>query len=578
VSDLDHNFDVIVVGSGASGLTAALVARKAGLRVLVVEKADVLGGTSALSGGWIWVPGNEFARAEGIADSLDDARRYIEADAGAHFDAPRVDAYLANVNEAIRFLEDTGRFEFFLGGIPDYHHPQDGAVIKGRSLCCRPYSSRLMGDHAKSLRPPLKALKFLGIPIASGPELWHFLNATRSMKSATFVAKVIARDLLDRLIHGSSTRLVNGNSLVARLVMACADSGVEVWTSSAALGLVTDGQPGRVSGLRVRRAGGEIELSAAHGVILAAGGFPHDVERRRRVYRHQPGENDHLSMAPRGNAGDGLALAESVGGRVIEDYATPAAWFPVSPVKLSDGSEGRFIHFLDRGKPGVIAVTQDGERFVDEGCFYGDFVEALIGTADGAERRSAWLIADRKAVDRYGLGIVKPWPMPRRGHLRSGYLKQGHTVAELATAIGVPAQALERSVARFNDLARRGIDEDFRRGEGSISRYNGDLSNGKHPSLAPLESGPFYAVQVFPGDIGTFAGIATDARARVVDGGGSAIPGLYAVGNDQASVFGGAYPGAGATLGPAITFGFIAGQDIAANPVAKERTLTENQA
>lgn len=576
MADQQNRFDVIVVGSGASGLTAALTARKAGLKVLVVEKADVLGGTSALSGGWIWVPGNDFAKAEGIDDSLDDAKRYIKADAGNHFNEARVDAYLENVNPAIKFLEATGRFEFFLGGIPDYHHPQDGAVIKGRSLCCKPYSSKLMGKQADALRQPLKALKFLGIPIASGPELWHFLNATRSFKSAMFVTKVIARDLTDKLFHGRSTRLVNGNSLVARLVMACTDAGVEIWRSCSAVDLVQDAKTDRVTGLRVTRDGKPIELAATRGVILAAGGFPHDEERRRRAYRHQPGMAEHLSMAPAGNVGDGLALAESVGGIVMEDYAIPAAWFPVSAVKLGDGSDARFIHFLDRGKPGVIAVTPQGERFVDEGCSYGDFVEALIETADDDAPRSAWLIADKRAIDHYGLGYAKPWPMPRGALIRSGYLKKGRTLTDLAQQIGVPVKTFTKSVARFNGFARKGKDEDFHRGEGSISRYNGDVSNGAHPSLAPLEVGPFYAVQVFPGDIGTFAGIAADERARVLDAKGRAIEGLYAVGNDQANVFGGAYPGAGATLGPAITFGFIAGQDVAR--IENEHVLTDQTA
>lgn len=554
-------YDVVVVGAGAAGLTAAITARKAGLDVLVVEKDDVVGGTSALSGGWLWIPGNDLARAEGIEDNREMARAYLRSESGNHYNVEKVEAFLDNAPAAIRFLEGTGRFQFFLGGIPDYHHPAPGALKKGRSICAEPYSTHEMGKLADNLRAPLKALKFMGIPIASGPELWHFLRAGRSLPSTLFVSKVIGRDLWDKLRYRRSTRLVNGNSLVARLVMAASDCGIPIWRSCRMTGL--DRVSGGICGVTVTRNGRTETVRVRKGVVLAAGGFPWDIERRRSVYLHSPGENEHLTMAPVTNTGDGQKAAEMQGARMITDYPIPAAWFPVSLVPSQKGKAARFIHFLDRGKPGVIAVSQSGERFVDEGAPYGDFVEAMIRTATPGHEKYVFLIADSAAVRRYGLGIAKPWPVPIGKHLRSGYLMRAPTLAALAAKTGLPASTLERTVASFNAGASKGVDESFHRGEMSMSRYNGDAGREDHPSLAPLLKPPFYAVKVYPGDIGTFAGLATDEKARVLDQQGQPIDGLYAVGNDMASVFGGAYPGAGATLGPAVTFGYIAGTQLA---------------
>jgi succinate dehydrogenase/fumarate reductase flavoprotein subunit len=298
---------------------------------------------------------------------------------------------------------------------------------------------------------------------------------------------------------------------------------------------------------------------ANKGVVLACGGFPFDFARRQTLYNHCAGESEHWSAASPGNTGDGVRLGESVGGEVVKDYPNAGAWAPTSLVPRKDGTKGPFPHFIDRGKPGVIAVSRAGRRFVNEANSYHDFVQGMECACPSDQPAEAFLIADHRTIRKYGLGHVKPAPLPLQPSIRSGYLMRGNTLAELASVAGIERNAFEETVARWNADVPTGTDTAFGKGSTAYNRFHGDPEVKPNPCLAPIATGPFYAVRVVPGDIGTFAGLKTDEHARVIGPDNTPLKGLYAVGNDMASVLGGNYSGGGITLGPGMTFGYIAG-------------------
>lgn len=559
-----YDCDLLVVGSGAGGMAAAITAKLHGLNVLVVEKEAVYGGTTARSGGWLWIPGNPLAAREGFKDSKEQGRTYLQAEAGNHFDAARVDAFLDNGPQMVEFFESKTDVQFVLGPqFSDYHPNQPGALTGGRSICAAPYDGRELGPQIKTLRPPLEEITFVGMMIGSGKELLHFFNVTRSVVSAAYVAKLLAKYLRDLALHGRGMRLTNGNALAGRLAKSAADLGIPLWLNAPAGELLRAGDS--VTGAIINTKDGAVEVRAKKGVVLATGGFPHDIARRAKLYPHAPSGHEHWSPASESNTGDGIRLAmAAVGATTADELPNAAAWVPVSRPRRSDGTSGTFPHFIDRAKPGVIAVTNAGKRFVNEGDCYHDFCQALVkATKDLPGEICAWLVADHPTLRRYGLGHVKPFPVPLAHQLRSGYLKRGRTLAELAAACGVDAAEFERTVANYNAHAARGEDPEFHKGSTAYNRYLGDPSVTPNPCIAPIQTGPFYAVQLVIGDLGSFAGLKTDAQARVLNGEGRPVPGLYAAGNDMASIMGGNYPGGGITLGPAMTFGYIAGRHAA---------------
>ena len=298
-------------------------------------------------------------------------------------------------------------------------------------------------------------------------------------------------------------------------------------------------------------------------MVLACGGFPADDELKRRYYGHVRDGRKHRSAPPPGNRGDGIRLGQTAGGALAEDVAYAAAWVPVSLVPQPDGSALPFPHFYERGKPGYIAVDATGRRFTNESASYHDFVPAMVEASRDHEETSCWLICDHRAIRRYGIGAIGPAPLPLGPHLKSGYLIAAPSWTELAARMGVDAGALKATVERVNTYAARGEDPDFGKGTDAYHRFNGDPTHGPNPCLAPLERAPFYAMKLIPGDIGTFLGLRVDGHARVLDNQGNPIAGLYAAGNDMTSVMGGTYPGAGITIGPALTFGYIAARHAA---------------
>ena len=560
----DYTCDVLVVGSGAGALATAVTAAHNRLNVLVAEKEPVFGGTSARSGGWMWIPCNAPAVRAGVEDSPEKAKTYLRHEAGEHFDERRVDAFLEEGPKAVRFFEDKTSLQFDLGPtFADYHPDAPGGMPGGRSIVARPFDGRGLGPEIKRLRPPLQEITFLGMMIGSGKELLHFFNVTRSPISAFYVMGLFIKFLRDMLFHGRPMRLMNGNALVARLAKSCFDLGVPIWTRAAVTELCTDDK-GRVVGAIVDTQTGKVRVSAARGVVLAAGGFPQDAVRRKSLFRHAPSGHEHVSPAPPGNTGDGLRLGESVGATVATELPHSAAWVPISRPVKRDGTLGTFPHFVDRSKPGVIAVTRSGRRFVNEADSYHDFCQAMVKRcAEEDAEICAFFVVDHRTLRKYGLGFVKPYPMPYGPHVKSGYLYKGDTLEALAAEIGADPAALTKTVDRANEFARTGDDKDFGKGTTAYNLSLGDPEHKPNPCLGPIDQAPFYAVKLLVGDLGTFAGLRTDEKARVVDENGSPIPGLYSAGNDAMSIMGGNYPGGGITLGPAITFGHIAAKHMA---------------
>jgi succinate dehydrogenase/fumarate reductase flavoprotein subunit len=324
----------------------------------------------------------------------------------------------------------------------------------------------------------------------------------------------------------------------------------------------------------IEQQGERLTVAARLGVVLACGGFPSNQELTRHTYAHRRAGKNHVTLPPSANAGDGLRLAQSVGGRFNADVQQAAAWTPVSLVPQPDGRLLPFPHFYERGKPGYISVDRRGRRFVNESKSYHVYVPELIEACREDPVIEAWIVCDHTAIRRFGLGALGPAPMPMAAFLTSGYIKRADNVRALAQACGIDADGLERTLAAFNVAARRGEDPQFERGSDAYQRFNGAAGHLPNPCIAPLERPPFYAVRVLPGELGTFAGIATNAQAQVLDNNGVPLPGLYAAGNDAASVMGGTYPGGGITIGPAMTFGYVAARHLAAAAARTARPRT----
>lgn len=560
---LSKAYDLLVIGSGAGGMATAITARLEGLTVLVIEKEPRIGGSTARSGGNIWVPCNHLAVAEGIEDSLQRADEYIRAEAGQFYDAARTRAYLEQAPIMARTLEQhTSALRFIRTDAVGDNHPQlPGAAESGRTLTTPPFDASTLGRRLRDLANPLPELTFLGMQIQPGRELAHFFKAFTSLSSFAFVLRRLSAHAADILRHGRTTRLANGNGLAARLFKSAIDLDVAIVTETRAVSLSENA--GAVLGVRVEADGRSFDLRAQRAVVLASGGFPHDEARRTHLAPIGVLGAGAYSLAPQGNTGDGVRLGESVGGQIEDRLPNTISWTPVSRVPRPDGGHGHFPHGFDRNKPGVVAVTRGGRRFVNEGVVGNDFIRAMAKACD-ADDVEGFFIVDHRTIRRYGFGIVRPAPAPLHHHIRSGYLVRGNTLEELAHKAGIDAQQLVKTIDRFNADCARGADSEFARGGTSFERRSGDASVKPNPCLAPVRDAPFYAVQILPGDFSTLSGLRVDEHARVLDVHGAAIAGLYAVGNDALSMFGGNSPAGGATLGPALTLGFIAARHIAA--------------
>ncbi len=543
-------FDVIVIGSGVAGLTAALTASLQGASCLVLEHLDRFGGTSARSSGSVWVPDNPWMREAGRGGDREAAENYLDGLVGAK--APR--------EKRIRFLDDGPRMladlseRAGIGFAPltqsaDYRQDVPGAAPGWRALGPLEFDGRRLGPRFEDIAAPLPELTLFGGMMVTRPEAAQLLRADRSFGAFALGARLLLRHLRDRLRWSRGARLVLGNALVARLFEAAQARGVRLVRNAETVSLRRSG--GRVAGVVLKDGR---EIAARRAVILAGGGFPASAEWRAAEL---PAPVAAHSPASPGAVGATIRLGLDAGAALGPSGLDNALWFPSSIATRKDGSTAVYPHIvLDRAKPGSFIVDGSGRRFANEAVSYHEFVRAMYRAGPGAF--PAWMIADRAFVKRYGIGLIRPRALSLRAHVRSGYLKEAATMDALADEIGVPPAALSATAARFNGFAASGRDEDFGRGESLYDRGNGDPAHGPNPCLGPLTRPPYYAVALWPTPLGTSRGIETDAEARALDASGAPVPGLYAVGNDMQSIFGGEYPGAGAQLGQAMTFGWIA--------------------
>ena len=551
---MSDRYDVVVVGAGAGGMTAALVAAAEGLKPLVLEKTLHVGGTTAISGGMVWAP-----LAVAGDDTAEAATAYLDATVPTESGRDLRTTFLATAPEAIAYLDRHSEVKLRPVPLyPDYYPEAPGSTMRGRVLEPAPFDARALGASFRLLRSPLPEFMLFGGMMVARPDLPHFRNVYRSPASFLRVARLTASYAMQRLAgNHRGTDLVLGNALAGRLLKSLLDREVPIRTDCRIDGL--ERSEGRITGVRVD---GEV-VEAARAVVLSTGGFSHDGERRAELLPEQA----TVTAVAEGATGDGLRLGETAGGTVHPGDVEAAFWTPVSYFTNSAGRQVKFPHTVtDRGKPGLIAVNSQGRRFTNEAVSYHEFVRAQLRADNVGHAVPAHLICDKTFLWKYGLGAVKPMTMNRKPYLDAGYLIEAPTLAGLASKIGLDPAVLLETVERFNDDARKGEDREFGRGSNAYQRHFGDPAVSPNPCLAPIETAPFYSVAVWPADLGTASGLNTDARARVLDGSGEPIPGLYACGNDMASIMRGAYPGPGITLGPALTFGYLAAKDAAASP------------
>jgi succinate dehydrogenase/fumarate reductase flavoprotein subunit len=555
--------DVLIAGSGAAGLACAFAARSMGLNVVVTEKASVIGGTTAWSGGEIWVPCNSYMPGAGIEDSRTAAIQYLQASAEGRADPTRISAYVDTAAEALDYFVSKGAMQVeIMADAPDYFDNLPGAHKGGRTLRMVPFDGRQLKQDFRKLRDPLLAGQIFGGLSVAREDIAHLQAMGRSARSLFYVGRLLFSHALQRMggLHRGA-RTTMGNAMIARLYAKLREHNVPIWLSSPLSALqVSDGA---VGGAVVATPDGPVEVIVRCGVVLATGGFSHEAARRAELYPHVARGQAHVALPPKEVAGEGIAIAMQAGGRLHGQTTDPAAWTTVSS-RVSAQEALQVPHFGDKAKPGIIAVLQNGKRFANEASNYHDFCRALINVSKHAKEATAYLVADHRALRRYGLGRVGPFPSRLGPHLRCGYLFKGNSLQELAKQISVDVPTLAATVERFNVMAREGVDQEFQRGNSAFDRAAGDAAQHPNPCMAPLEQGPFYAIRIQPGNLSTFLGLDTDAEAAVRDDQATSIQGLYALGADAEAVTGGSYPAAGITLGPALTFAYIAARKMSA--------------
>ncbi|HEX3546458.1 MAG TPA: FAD-binding protein [Mycobacterium sp.] len=558
----DHTVDVLVVGSGGGGMTAALAADASGLDTLVVEKSPQFGGSTALSGGGIWVPGAPSQRREGYVPSPDGVFEYLRQITGGLVSDARLRQYVDTAPVMMEFLENLSPWFQFVWkpGYADYYPELPGGSELGSTINVPAIDLRKLGDEEKNLLRPL-ALAPNGIWFAP-KDLRLFYQVRQNWRGKAVLLKLIWRMFRARVFGDRMAAI--GQSLATRLRLAMEQQGIPLWLNSPMSGLITD-VDGTVTGAVVERGGRSQRIQARRGVILASGGFDHDMGWRRQ---HLPVLEKDWSFGNPAAMGDGIRAGEKVGGST--DLLDEAWWFPA--ICWPDGR----LQFMlnERMMPSQFVVNGDGKRFINEAAPYMDFAHAMIdGQRSGVKHIPCWLITDIRSFHRYVVAGHLPipkvpfapvptgWKVPK-AWLESGVVVEANSFEELATKIAVPPAQLRQTAERFNELARKGHDDDFNRGDSTYDNYYGDPTL-PNPNLYPLGRPPYYAFQIILGDLGTSGGLRTDEFARVLRDDDSVVNGLYAVGNTSAAVMGRSYAGAGATIGPAMTFGYVAAKHIA---------------
>ena len=548
-------FDLVVIGAGGAGMSAAVFAALDGAKVLVVERTEYVGGTTAWSAGTTWVPGTHHAAQVNPTDTLADVTTYLNHAVGTQAPAALRDAFLKSGPEAVAKIEAQTPVRFRpYPKHPDYISDLPGSTLNGRALEPVPFDGRLLGDLFPLLRPPIPEFTVLGGMMVDRTDINHLLAMTKSWASLKHSVGIVWRHLCDRLTHARGTRLVMGNALVGRLLHSLSQHTQVTLALNTSVDALERDASGRVVAVRLSSATGNARVLAKKGVVLASGGFNRDPVLRAEKL---PGIPAEWCPAAPGHTGEALALARGLGAVEGQGAQSPAFWAPVSLRKRADGSTAVFPHFvMDRAKPGMITVNQAGERFVNESTSYHLFA---LGMQAAQKAVPAYLIADAKALRQYGMGMVRPGGKGLAPFLADGYLTEGASLEELARKLGISAKGLAQSVADNNAFAQTGVDTQFQRGVTAYQQNIGDAAaGGRNPNLGAISEGPFYAVKLYPGDIGAAQGLQTNEHAQVLNAQGQVIAGLYAVGNDMNSIMGGVYPAPGITIGPGLVFAYLA--------------------
>lgn len=559
MSDWDYLTDLLVIGSGG-GLTAAVTAAVSGLDALVVEKENLIGGSTAMSGGVVWLPNNPLMVEDGIADSLEQGMEYFESVVGSPTPASSLErrrAYIEEGSEMVQLLRSLGvhflrceGYSDYYAGVRGYH----GGVARGRAIECHFFDAHQLGPWEDKLRGA-----FTGGVVVYTHESSRAQLVIRTSEGAR-VASRIARRTIGGMVKGEA-RLTNGAALVASLLKLLIERSVPVWTGTKLHELVVE--EGQVVGAVLERGGKIVRVRTRGGVLINAGGFSHNREMRERFSGEKPNSAQWSSSNP-GDTGEAIELAMKLGAAV--DLMDEAWWIPTT---IRPNGSVVFVHG-ERCKPGCIIVDSSGSRYFNEAVSYMEAGQLMYERNRTVPSVPSWLVLDSRYRRHYPLAFRRPGLSPKKWRTKD-FITKADTLEELAAACRIDPEGLRATVTRFNELAARGVDEDFHKGEGDHERWYGDTSVQPNPCLGPIDKPPYYALALYPGDVGTSGGLICDEHSRVLDGEGNAIPGLYASGNSTASVMGRTYPGAGASIGASMVFAYIAarhaGQRAAAEAV-----------
>ncbi|KAK6366830.1 hypothetical protein LTS17_010381 [Exophiala oligosperma] len=551
----DETYDVVIVGTGCAGLTAAIVvAKKHGLSVLVAEKSRYLGGITAFSNPGLWVPCNPFQHKMGVTDSKELAWKYLKGVIGEN-DERSVNGFLENAPKMVQWIDEYTALHFITSPLPDYHQGKEGALATGRGLRVADFDGRKLGrSRLRDIRYVLQGSRLFDSMQMSVQDRPILLNPFASFFNLAYTVQKVLRYIADLAWYGKGSFLAGGNSIVGSLVYSLdREQKVEIWQEAPVTDIIMNGD--RVAGVvvDVKSRNGPVRVRARKGIVLATGG----IGRSSATERSQ-----EYCLSPRSVSGDGIRLAVSVGADLPSQNPDYAIFAPVSILrpKQGRGPIRMFAHFgYDRGKPGSVIVNEKGHRFLNESEGYHQFVQKMHND----KLNSCYLIGDREFVRKYGMGLALPSPYPISTCLASDYLICASTIPDLAAKIGVPVNNLIEAVEQNNKNAALCKDEKFNRGNGPYDRFLGDPSHKPHPNLGTCTQAPFYALKMYPGNVSTLYGLATNENAQVLGKYGIPIKGLYAAGNDQDSLWKGTYPSGGSWLSSAMTFGFIAGNHLA---------------
>ena len=552
--------DLLVLGAGAAGMSAALSGSFHKLNVLLCEKSKQVGGTTSTSAGTLWIPENsQNIKAGYTGDSKSAARVYLEnlISDPAHGKKVR-EQFLEQGPNIIDWFEKNTEVKFFpCGNYPDYLD-LDGAAVSGRAIIPQPFDGRLLGKNFSRVRAPISEYMIFSGMMVGKADIPYLVNRFKSITNFLYAGRLFLRYLTDRLFYPRGTRLTLGNALVARLYQSLILKKVEILFETQLEELIVE--DGKIVGAIVLCGSGKKKIYASRGIILATGGFGHNKTLRKSFMSVNVTE----SMAVPENLGEGIVAAQRIGALVCPDkHGTGAFWTPVSKTGGS-GWAGLYPHLaLDRAKPGLIAVNGSGVRFVNEAASYHHFVLAMLESHKNGPSTPTWLICEASFIYKYGLGAIHPGTHNLYPYVDKKWLFIGHSLKHLAEQIGLGTHNLEETVERHNQFSMTGIDFDFAKGSTNLNRYNGDPTHKPNPCIGEIKKGPFCAMAVWPAELGTSTGLESDEFGRVLNQNGAPLPGLYVCGNDMSSIMQGSYPGPGTTLGPALVFGYLSAKHAA---------------